>query len=165
MSYKNVCFLSSLLYRSLWLYHKTKLNSACQPPPCRHTWPHMAGGLAPSHPGLLQRTQRSLPPSSPGPSTLPLLSTYLICSGSLLLSPPFRSWVEARASSAERLVFCLLCASPGHSLHVPLRDSQRGRRTAAEVRPTGTTLPPSCGPRAELEREAATGALLIPCHR
>ena len=103
LSYKNVCFLNRLLYHSLWLYHKTKLNSARQPPTCRHTWPHMAGGLAPSHLGLLQRTQRSLPSSSPGPSTLSLVSTYLICLGSLLLSPPFHSWVEVRASRLSAL--------------------------------------------------------------
>lgn len=88
LSYKNACFLSSLLSHSLWLYHKTKLNSSHQPPPCRHTWPRMAGVLAPSHPGLLQRAQRSPPSSSPGPSTLSVLSSYLICLGSLLLSSP-----------------------------------------------------------------------------
>lgn len=84
LSYKNVCFLSSILYCSLWLYRKTKLNSACRPQPFRHTQLQMAGVPHPSDLVLLlgaRRTFPSLMSTAPSHQGWSLLSGYLICLG------------------------------------------------------------------------------------
>lgn len=78
LSYKNVCFLSSLLYRSLCLYY-TKLKSARRPPPCRHTWPHMAGVLAPPILDFSGEPQSAcLPPLLASPPVLAVWFSHLL---------------------------------------------------------------------------------------
>lgn len=86
-----------------WARSQNKPELCRWPPPYRHPRCRTAGVLPPSHPGLLQGAQSTLPPL-PAPPPQP-------CSFSRYC---FLSRGEARASLPRCLVFYLLC--------VPLQD-------------------------------------------
>lgn len=152
--------VSSILYCFLWPYCKTKLNSACQPQPFRHTWPHMAPNgrsaspfwscTSPRSPNDLSSCYRAI-------QVGPCCFAYLIYLGFLSLSSVlFLGW--SGGSLAGSPVFCFHCVPPGHSLHLPLKAHNGNQGGAVEVFLYH-------GPQDELGKEAAKEVLLVSCHR